>query len=270
MDAGQQSRGRSIVDTFYDLCSEIWSGSPATESIQADLETVESLKAPADEDIDLLQRVYKENNNVELGEEEDFGDEAPTMVSASSSITSSATSSVTPIQQNLPSTSTPTQPSSSESSNKTSTGQTSREKMEKMLEKRRNKKNQTKLSKAQTSANSEEEKFQKNLLERMEKQDNLFRESMQSLQKNVRTLTQTVTQAFLMMGQIMNQGMPHNPPPFHYQPSNFGTPITSSFSCESNSQRNPNFGESLNIFERQSQNNGSTAKIREEKTYYSF
>ena len=142
MDAGQQSGGRSIADTFYDLCSEIWSGSPATESIQADLETVESLKAPADEDIDLLQRVYKENNNVELGEEEDFGNEAPTMVSASSSITSSATSSVTPIQQNLPLTSTPIQPSSSESSNKTSRGQTSREKMEKMLKKRRNKKNQ--------------------------------------------------------------------------------------------------------------------------------
>ena len=52
---------------------------------------------------------------MELGEEEDFGDEAITVVSATSSITSSATSSVTPIQQNLPLTS-PIQPSSSESS----------------------------------------------------------------------------------------------------------------------------------------------------------
>ena len=57
---------------------------------------------------------------MELGEEEDFGDEAITVVSATSSITSSATSSVTPIYQNLPSASTPIQPSFSESSSKKS------------------------------------------------------------------------------------------------------------------------------------------------------
>ena len=57
---------------------------------------------------------------------------------------------------------------------------------------------------------------------------------MQSLQENVHTLTQTMTQAFLMMRQIMNQDVPRNPPPSHYQPSNFGSPITSSFSSESN------------------------------------
>ena len=44
------------------------------ESIQASLETVKSLKTPADEDIDPLERASKENNNEELGEEEYFGD----------------------------------------------------------------------------------------------------------------------------------------------------------------------------------------------------
>ena len=109
-----------------------------------------------------------------------------------------------------------------------SRGQTSQEKMEEMLENHRNKQIQRKLLKCQTSANSEEEKIQKNLLERMERQDNLFWESMQSSQENVDTLKQTMTQAFLMIGQIMNQGVPHNPQPSHYQPSNFGSPITSS------------------------------------------
>ena len=70
-----------------------------------------------------------------------------------------ATSSVTPIQQNLPSTSTSIQPSSSESSNKMSRGQTSPEKMEEMLENRRNKRILKKLPKSQTSTNSKEEKF---------------------------------------------------------------------------------------------------------------
>ena len=187
------------------------------------------------EDKDALQRACKENNNVELGEKEDFGDEAITVVSATSNITSSVLYSVTPIQQNLPLTSTLIRPSSSESSNKTSRGQTSRDQMEEILANRRNKRIQRKLPTAQTCANSEEEKFQQNLLERMERQDNVFQECMQSLQENVHTLTQTMTQAFLMIGQIMNQVVPCNPPPSYYQPANFGSPITSSFSCESNS-----------------------------------
>ena len=63
---------------------------------------------------------------------------------------------------------------------------------------------------------------------------------MRSLQENVRILTQAMTQAFLMMGQIMNQAVSRNPPLSHYEPSSFGSPITSSLSCEGNSQRNPN------------------------------
>ena len=59
LDAGQKSGGGRIVATFYDLCSEIWSWSTATESIQAGLETEESLKAPADEDIDPIEGVPK-------------------------------------------------------------------------------------------------------------------------------------------------------------------------------------------------------------------
>ena len=55
LDAGQKSGGGRIVATFYDLCSEIWSWSTVTESIQAGLETEESLKAPADEDIDPIE-----------------------------------------------------------------------------------------------------------------------------------------------------------------------------------------------------------------------
>ena len=62
-----------------------------------------------------------------------------------------------------------------------------------MLGNRKNKGIQRKLSKTQISANSEEERFQQNLLERMERQENLF------LKKFVK-----YTQAFLMMGQIMN------------------------------------------------------------------
>ena len=82
MDARRQSGGGRIAATFYDLCSEIWSGSPAMGSIQAGLENVESLKILADGYIDPLERVSKENNNVELREEENYGDETITVISA--------------------------------------------------------------------------------------------------------------------------------------------------------------------------------------------
>ena len=62
LDAGRQRGGSRIVATFCDLCSEIWSGSPATEFIQAGLEIVESLETSVDEDIDPLERFSKENN----------------------------------------------------------------------------------------------------------------------------------------------------------------------------------------------------------------
>ena len=64
--------------------------------------------------------------------------------------------------------------------------------MEEMLENRRNKRMQRKLPKDQTNTNSEVRKFEKNLLERIETQYNLFRESMKSLQANVHTLTQNM------------------------------------------------------------------------------
>ena len=123
------------------------------------------MKTLVNEDIDPLKRASKENNTVELGDVEDFGDEAIPVISATCSITSSANSSVAPIQQNLPSSSTPIQPSSSESSNKTSRGKTSGEKMERMLENYRNKRIQRKLAKAHPSTNSEE----KNITREMER-----------------------------------------------------------------------------------------------------
>ena len=91
----------------------MWSGSPATESIQAGLETVESLNTPVDDDIDSLERAYKQNNDLQIGEKDNFGNEAIVVV-----IANSITSSGNPIQQNLSSTRTPTQQTSSRSNNK--------------------------------------------------------------------------------------------------------------------------------------------------------
>ena len=116
-----------IFAVKYGVCHQEW-------NLFRLVQKLESLKTLVNEDIDPLKRASKENNTVELGDVEDFGDEAIPVISDTCSITSSANSSVAPIQQNLSSSSTTIQPSSSESSNKTSRGKTSREKIERMLE----------------------------------------------------------------------------------------------------------------------------------------
>ena len=94
----------------------------------------------------------------------------------------------------------------------------------------------------------------------------LTREDEETYVENVRTLTQIKTEAFLMMGQITNQGVLRNYyyQPSHYQLSNFGSPII----CKSNSLKNPNLGESSNISERHSQSNRNIAQMEEERTHY--
>ena len=42
LDSGRQNGGGRVVATFYDLCSHIWLGSPATESISRGTDTVKN------------------------------------------------------------------------------------------------------------------------------------------------------------------------------------------------------------------------------------
>lgn len=63
-----------MLAIFYDFYSDIWSCSPATESIQAGLKAAKRLNTSGDEDIDPFERDFNENNDVELREEEDLRD----------------------------------------------------------------------------------------------------------------------------------------------------------------------------------------------------
>ena len=42
LDSGRQSGDGRVVATFYDLCSQIWSGSPVTESISGGIDTAKN------------------------------------------------------------------------------------------------------------------------------------------------------------------------------------------------------------------------------------
>ena len=49
IDSGRKSGGGRVAATFYEICQDIWSGSPATESIASGVES--TISANVDEDI---------------------------------------------------------------------------------------------------------------------------------------------------------------------------------------------------------------------------
>ena len=56
MDPGRQSGGGRVDATFFDLCSQIWSGLPATKSMSSGLE---SEKGIADDDSKIALVIIK-------------------------------------------------------------------------------------------------------------------------------------------------------------------------------------------------------------------
>ena len=75
-----------------------------------------------------------------------------------------------------------------------------------------------------------------------------------------------MTQTFLMMGETMNQGVPRNSPNSHISHQILILQLPHTSVAKVIPREILILGESSNIFERHSQNNGSIAKMGEEKT----
>ena len=139
------------------------------------------------------------------------GDVASTVVIATASIFS-----VNLTQQNIPSISTAILTSSHKSINKMSRGQVSWEKMERMFENCRNKRIQRKLLEAQTVQIQRKKCFNETYQSGWRGGITFFEKVCKVYNKAYLFFTKTMTQAFLIMGQKMNQGVPRNSPPSHY------------------------------------------------------
>ena len=101
--------------------------------------------------------------------------------------------------------------------------------MKDFIENKRNKKIESKQSKEQKVGTTEEQKFQKKVLEGMEHKDKIFSKTVYGLQRNLAHLTQTVSEAFIMMLQAMNQGSFSTPIPTIPQQDFTNFPITPRF-----------------------------------------
>ena len=101
--------------------------------------------------------------------------------------------------------------------------------MKDFTENKRNKKIESKQSKEQKVGTTEEQKFQKKVLEGMEHKDKIFSKTVYSLQRNLAHLTQTVSEAFIMMLQAMNQGSFSTPIPAIPRQDFTNFPITPRF-----------------------------------------
>ena len=63
-----------------------------------------------------------------------------------------------------------------------------------------------KLSKEHNVGTTKEQKFQEKVLERIEHEDKMFTKTMYGLQRNLAHLTQTASEALIIMSQAINQG----------------------------------------------------------------
>jgi len=194
LDSGRKSGGGRVVSFFYDLCSEIWSGSPATQSMASGVESQDSNVNETDQ-VDGCNELPPEveEEDIEIENESNEAQEVvydkdaqSTARSISNDQHSSDTTKATePIQENES-----TKPMSS------------RQEMKNMLENRRDKKITKRLK-----TESDDSIFRNNLLQRMQDQDKIFNKQVDDLQQNMKQLTNTMTNTFNLMVQMFT------PPP---------------------------------------------------------
>ena len=189
LDSGRKSGGGRVVAFFYDLCSEIWSGSPAKQSMASGVETQDSYVNETDQvdaynelplEVEEEEHIEIENESNEAHEVLDKEDES-TAIASNDQLSNDTTKAMEPIQ-------------GSESTKPLS----SRQEMKNMLENRRDKKITKRLKKE-----SDDSIFRNNLLQRMQFQDEIFNKQVDDLQQNMKQLTNTMTNTFNLMVQML-------------------------------------------------------------------
>lgn len=173
LDTGRKSGGGRVVAFFYDLCSEIWTGCPATESMDNGIDgsqdppenkenepaDSEAISEVENETISVESEISKENTEEDgCGASADLGQQKA------------------PEEQNTP------KPLSS------------RQKMKDMLENRRDKKITKTLKDGKGEKKISEEAAA--ILKRMSDQDKIFNEQLKDFQQNMRQFTETMTSTF--------------------------------------------------------------------------
>ena len=244
VDSGRRSGHGRVVMIFYELCKEIWGGSPATEQIgtgleSGDLETTTDITEPLEPDVaDEGNEVERsqEESTVERVQEEYIVQEVSTPQNQSTDV------------EDLPG------PSTAQAQVQDST------RARKLLDDKLSNYKQKNLRKRLPASDfaAEEREFKKKVLQQMEGMDKAFEENMAKLSGNMDKLSGALISCFGMLKDALDKPQQgHQVPPHHpYQPYQpYAAPPTSLLSppfgqsrpgtpSDSNRSRQPPFGPS--------------------------
>ena len=186
VDSGRRSGGGKIVMGLYNECCEIWSGSPAVESVSFGIES---------SSIDTLDSM--ENSNLSEG------------------IDYSPTSNANQAEAEIDVETRETEPKNMAKV---------RRELARNLKERRDSRLTKRLSvEAQLLDTAKQEiALKKRALERIEELDANHKEEKKMFQESITTLTNTIADGFNMLHQVMQSQVPIHPQPFYsYGPQNF-------------------------------------------------
>ena len=193
LDSGRQSCGGRVVATFYDLCSQIWSGSPTTESISGGIDTAKN-NAPTNsshttDDTSLTNS--EEKQKLEYGldgsdedREQDDEPEGTNHKNKDEGVTANTAKAISSGKE-----------------------KSSSEKMREIFDKRRNKKltKSVPVDQQLIALHKEEMELKREMLRKIDHQEQQFNQTMKILPENMTRFTDIVSGALQMMGVAFQQ-----------------------------------------------------------------
>ena len=193
-DAGRRSGGGRVVFTFYDLCMNLWGGSPSVTSISSGLDTSQrdedTYSEPASPTYPRQQENLP-NNDCEIINDHEKSTETDTTSTSNNNEKSGKKK-----KQDL------------EEMNQKALER--RKSVTDMLKNRKDKKMSHNLStdKQLIQISQEDVTLKRELLDKMEKSDQEFKASFTELNKTMATIGTAIQQSVGLLGQLLNQGIP--------------------------------------------------------------
>jgi len=200
-DAGRKSGGGRVVFTFYDLCVNLWGGSPAVTSLPFGVDTSGQNDNDESEEDEPLSPTY--SPQTEISRESSLADEQEESIGverdeARSDAENKRNEDVTSGKDKL------------EKINKAATER--RHEVTNMLKNRKDKKMASKLSvDAQLLQISRDDlTFKKELLEKIDQSDKEFRVGFTELNKTMSNIGTAIQQSVGILSQLVTQGIPNH------------------------------------------------------------
>lgn len=194
-DAGRRSGGGRVVFTFYDLCINLWGGSPSVTSIVCGLDTSQQEQEESDNSIDDISNAPASPTFPQQQRNTDTVDEVQVNETMTATVVSVPNKKIKEKKEEL------------EKLNQKAVER--RKTVKEMLTNRKDKKMTQALSseKQIIQISQEDVALKREILDKMNQNDQEFRTNFMELNKTMSTIGNAIQQSVGLLSQLVNQGL---------------------------------------------------------------